>query len=111
MAHPTKQEGVYASIYIHRAVAQSFIANPLGLPEINHKDGNTYNNNVTNLEWCTRRYNAQYSKNLTRHFLGVTAHLRNAIWTDKLKLVVQNSGLSPLEIHSIGSHNNKKEVK
>lgn len=46
--------------YIHRLVAQAFIPNPKGLPEINHKDENTANNHVENLEWCDRKYNVNY---------------------------------------------------
>lgn len=47
---------------VHRLVAKSFIDNPNNLPEINHKDNNPGNNIVTNLEWCTSRYNSRYSK-------------------------------------------------
>lgn len=45
---------------IHRIVAETFIPNPKNLPEINHKDENPGNNNVENLEWCDRIYNANY---------------------------------------------------
>lgn len=47
---------------VHRLVAEAFIPNPNGLPEVNHKDQNTMNNSVENLEWCTRQYNTEYSK-------------------------------------------------
>lgn len=47
-------------LYIHRIVAKAFIPNPLNLPEVNHKDENTRNNCVDNLEWCSRKYNANY---------------------------------------------------
>jgi hypothetical protein len=48
---------------VHRLVAEAFIPNPDNLEEVNHKDRNTFNNNVENLEWCTRQYNIEYSKN------------------------------------------------
>ena len=45
---------------IHRLVAEAFITNPDNLPEVNHIDENKHNNNISNLEWCTRLYNMNY---------------------------------------------------
>ena len=45
---------------LHRLIANAFIENKNNYPEVNHKDENKENNNVDNLEWCTRKYNANY---------------------------------------------------
>lgn len=47
---------------VHRLVAKAFIPNPHDYPEVNHKDENSLNNHAENLEWCSRQYNAEYSK-------------------------------------------------
>lgn len=53
--------------YVHRLVAMHFISNPDNLKEINHKDSNTKNNDVSNLEWCNRLYNERQKK---KHISG-----------------------------------------
>lgn len=52
--------GIKKRHYIHRLVAKAFIKNRSKLNEINHKDENRSNNNVSNLEWCSRKYNVNY---------------------------------------------------
>jgi len=45
---------------LHRLIAIHFIPNPNNYPEVNHKDENKLNNDLDNLEWCTRKYNTNY---------------------------------------------------
>lgn len=56
--------GIYIkyNVLVHRLVAQAFIPNPDNLPVINHKDECKTNNHISNLEWCTQKYNAHYSR-------------------------------------------------
>lgn len=45
---------------VHRLVAQAFLDNPNNLPEVNHRDENPQNNFVSNLEWCSAKYNSNF---------------------------------------------------
>lgn len=49
---------------VHRLVAEAFIPNPGGLPQIDHKDGNKNNNSVSNLEWVTGEENYRRALNM-----------------------------------------------
>ena len=82
---PSKSNGYYKVLLIkdggrhhllvHRLVADVFVKNPHNLPCVNHKDENKYNNNASNLEWCTYQYNNIYRN---RH-LKAGKKLRKAV--------------------------------
>lgn len=47
--------------YVHRLVAEAFLARAENENFINHKDYNKHNNCVDNLEWCTQQHNVNHS--------------------------------------------------
>ena len=55
------KDGKKKNFFIHRLVAEAFIDNPDKLPQVNHKDGNIHNNNVSNLEWVTNARNTKHA--------------------------------------------------
>ena len=60
------KNGIGYKKQVHRLVAEAFIPNPLNLEQVNHKDENPSNNNVDNLEWCSRIYNVNYGTGIDR---------------------------------------------
>ena len=68
----------------HRIIAACFLPNTDDLPEINHKDNNPLNNNVSNLEWCTKEYNIayreKYGKALSRPVYAINLKTLGVLW-------------------------------
>lgn len=54
------KDGKGKRLLVHRLVAEAFIPNLDMFPQVNHIDENKNNNSVSNLEWCTAKYNMNY---------------------------------------------------
>lgn len=52
------------SMFIHRLMALTFLPNPENKEEVNHIDGNKLNNNLSNLEWVTKKENMLHAHKL-----------------------------------------------
>lgn len=68
------EDGKQVMKFIHRLVAEAFIPNPQNLLEVNHKDENPSRNEVSNLEWCDKKYNVNYGTRNQRSGEKLTNH-------------------------------------
>ncbi len=78
---------------VHRLVAEYFVSDSGGLPQVNHIDGNKQNNHYTNLEWMTNKQNYDHARSLNLH----THKSEIRLVAGKIKVAVQQ-GYSISEI-------------
>lgn len=79
------QDGKQHKIKVHRLIAKAFLPNPTNLEQVNHKDGNKANNNVSNLEWCSRTdNNNHYWIELSCRRRGVHWHKKAQRWASSM---------------------------
>ena len=88
---------------VHRLVAQAFLPNPKGLPEVNHKKGKT-DNRAISLEWVSIKDHGRDRAKREQKGAGVHFHKRYKNW---------QAAYSPepgKEVH-IGSFDTYEEAK
>jgi len=97
------KNNIKKSISAHRLVALTFIPNPLNLPEVNHIDEIKTNNHVTNLEWCSKKYNLNYRDTQKRikksNYKSIQGKKRGVFWKKVEKKWRAAIGYKGKEIH------------
>lgn len=74
---------------LHRLIAEAFLEKKADKKEVNHRDGNKFNNVVENLEWCTPYENRKHAQELgLRKYKTGTKHLRSKINLNELREIV-----------------------
>lgn len=58
------KKGKKKHILVHRLVASAFLDNKEGKSQVNHKNCNTRDNRLENLEWVTPKENVEYARSL-----------------------------------------------
>ena len=60
------KNGKMKTCKVHRLVAEAFLENPQGLPEVNHLSEDKTDNSLENLEWVSHKYNCSYGTRIKR---------------------------------------------
>ena len=82
-------DGNKKNFYLHRLIALTFIPNPLNLNEVNHIDGNPYNNCVNNLDWISRVDNMKHFH--TNNPKYTCKYMRKVLLINKENNVIEQS--------------------
>ena len=80
-------KGKRKTCYVHRLVAETWIPNPNGYTDVNHKDENPRNNHVDNLEWLSHKENMTYG---TRTERGVQTRKKRYFETNQVFIKVKH---------------------
>jgi hypothetical protein len=82
-----REDGSKYRAKVHRLVAEHFIPNPNNFSQVNHKNMDTMDNRVENLEWCANTYNQQHYRANTGKLSMEKAKAIRARWAETMSYV------------------------
>ena len=97
------KNGVHKNHSIHQLVAMAFLKNPSKKKEVNHLNGDPTDNRVVNLEWTTRKENADHA-----HAIGKYHHapkcpvicVNNGLWFESQKEAARELKICPKKVNN-----------
>lgn len=97
------KNGKSKNYLVHRIIAKAFLPNPENKKDVNHKNGCKSDNNLSNLEWCTRSENVihAFKNNLKKPSKGSKHGMSKLKEEDVLKIREMHPKFSKLEIAEI----------
>jgi len=93
------KRGHVKSILIHKALAETFIANPKNYPIVNHIDENKTNISLSNLEWVTNKINT--NKSLDNRYSKNPLANNRKLSVEDIKYIRENSTISNRKLAKI----------
>lgn len=85
---------------VHKAVAETFIPNPLNKETVNHIDGDHRNNAIENLEWATAKEQSDHAARVLKRNCGENAYQTRLKNSDvkEMRRLYEEEGKSVREI-------------
>ncbi len=100
--------GGFKCYLIHRLVASAYLGEPLRGQQVNHKDKDPRNNDVSNLEWVTPEYNVRYSS--LKYSEETAKEMRRLVKSVSYKKVASLYNLTEKIVHGIVGRDNKRRL-